>query len=309
MIRLARACSRSRPARELLLAELAKVRLADLAAMLGRGERIAMVTAYDAPSARLADAAGIDVVLVGDSAAMTMLGYDSTRPITMDEMMMLTRAVTRIIRRAFVVADMPFGSFQESDEAAVSNARRLAADARADAVKIEGAGSSLDRARAIIAAGIPVMGHVGLTPQSVTAAGGYKAQGRTADDALQILKDARALEDAGCFAVVLEAMPAPVAARISDLLTVPTIGIGAGPGCDGQVLVWHDLLGLSAGHVPKFVKQYANLGDQIASALGDYVADVRRGQFPAVEHTYAMPEAERARFEASAPQAKGQGRE
>jgi 3-methyl-2-oxobutanoate hydroxymethyltransferase len=268
--------------------------------MSSRGERIAMLTAYDAPSARLADTAGIDVVLVGDSAAMTMLGYDSTRPITMDEMLMLTRAVTRVVRRAFVVADMPFGSFQESDEAAVRNARRLAAEAGADAVKIEGAGSSLERARAIIAAGIPVMGHVGLTPQSVTAPGGYKAQGRTADEALQILEDARALEHAGCFAVVLEAMPAPVAARISEVLTVPTIGIGAGPRCDGQVLVWHDLLGLSAGHVPKFVKQYANLGEQIAAALADYVRDVRHERFPAVEHTYAMPDAERARFEALA---------
>jgi 3-methyl-2-oxobutanoate hydroxymethyltransferase len=195
---------------------------------------------------------------------------------------------------------MPFGSFQESDEAAVRTARRLAAEAGADAVKIEGAGSSLERARAIIAAGIPVMGHVGLTPQSVTAPGGYKAQGRTADEALQILEDARALEHAGCFAVVLEAMPAPVAARISEVLTVPTIGIGAGPRCDGQVLVWHDLLGLSAGHVPKFVKQYANLGEQIAAALADYVTDVRRERFPAVEHTYAMPEAERARFESLA---------
>jgi 3-methyl-2-oxobutanoate hydroxymethyltransferase len=282
------------------LTERAKIQLADLAAMPSRGERIAMLTAYDAPSARLADTAGIDVVLVGDSAAMTMLGYDSTRPITMDEMLMLTRAVTRVVRRAFVVADMPFGSFQESDEAAVRNARRLAAEAGADAVKIEGAGSSLERARAIIAAGIPVMGHVGLTPQSVTAPGGYKAQGRTADEALQILEDARALEHAGCFAVVLEAMPAPVAARISEVLTVPTIGIGAGPRCDGQVLVWHDLLGLSAGHVPKFVKQYANLGEQIAAALADYVRDVRHERFPAVEHTYAMPDAERARFEALA---------
>jgi 3-methyl-2-oxobutanoate hydroxymethyltransferase len=282
------------------VSDAAKVRLADLAAMPGRGDRITMLTAYDAPSARLADAAGIDVVLVGDSAAMTVLGHDSTRLITMDEMLMLTRAVTRVVRRAFVVADMPFGSFQESDDAAVRNARRMVTDARADAVKIEGAGSSLDRARAIIAAGIPVMGHVGLTPQSVTAADGYKAQGRTASDAVQILEDARALEAAGCFAVVLEAMPAAVAARISELLTVPTIGIGAGPHCDGQVLVWHDVLGLSAGHVPKFVKQYANLGEQIAAALAEYVADVRRERFPAVEHTYAMPEAERKRFEALA---------
>lgn len=280
------------------MAEIAKLQLRDLAQMRHGGDRITSLTAYDAPSARLADAAGVDIILVGDSAAMTVLGHESTRPVTMEEMLMFTRAVTRVVRRAVVVGDMPFGSFQVSDASAVENALRFAREAGADAVKIEGAGSSLDRARAIIAAGVPVMGHVGLTPQSVTTPDGYKATGRTADEALQILEDARALEQAGCFSIVLEAMPAAVAARITAALSVPTIGIGAGPSCSGQVLVWHDLLGLSAGHVPRFVKQYANLSDQIATAVAAYVADVRNGRFPTLDHTYAMPDAERARFDA-----------
>jgi 3-methyl-2-oxobutanoate hydroxymethyltransferase len=279
--------------------DVAKVRLADLAAMPGRGDRIAMLTAYDAPSARLADAAGIDVVLVGDSAAMTVLGYDSTRPITMDEMLMLTRAVTRVVRRAFVVADMPFGSFQESDEAAVRNARRMVTDAQADAVKIEGAGSSLDRARAIIAAGIPVMGHVGLTPQTATVLGGFKAQGRTAERARQLVEDALALEAAGCFAIVLEAVPPAVARAATRALAVPTIGIGAGAETDGQVLVWHDMLGFSEGRAPRFVKRYAEVGEAIVEALERYAEEVRSGAFPDERHTYAMPEDEQAAFEAT----------
>ncbi len=258
---------------------------------------ITSVTAYDFPGGQLADGAGIDVVLVGDSAAMTVLGYDSTLPITMDEMVTLTRAVVRGVRRAVVVADMPFGSFQVSDETAVANAMRLARDAGADAVKIEGAGPSLSRARAIIDAGVPVMGHVGLTPQSVTKLGGYRAQGRTAEAAHRIVDEASALEAAGCFAVVLEAVPAPVAARITEGLDIPTIGIGAGASCDGQVLVWHDLLGISTGHVPRFVKQYARIGDAIGMALRAYVADVRAGTFPSAEHTYPMPDDERRRFE------------
>jgi 3-methyl-2-oxobutanoate hydroxymethyltransferase len=281
------------------MSEIPRLQVRDIADMRRRGDRIASITAYDAPSARFADAAGIDIILVGDSAAMTVLGHTSTRPVTMDQMVMFTRAVTGQTRRAFVVGDMPFGSFQASDEEAVANALRFR-EAGADAVKIEGAGSSLARARAIIAAGVPVMGHVGLTPQSVTTPDGYKAAGRDAADALQILEDARALERAGCFAVVLEAVPPAVAARITASLSVPTIGIGAGPSCGGQVLVWHDALGLSTGHVPRFVKQYANLGEQIASALSAYVDDVRRERFPGAEHTYAMPEAERARFEALA---------
>jgi 3-methyl-2-oxobutanoate hydroxymethyltransferase len=273
-----------------------KLPITALGEMKRRLERIAAVTAYDFPSSQLADAAGVDVALVGDSAAMTVLGYDSTLPVTMDEMIMLTRAVVRGIRRAIVVADMPFGSFQVSDALAVANAVRFARDAGADAVKIEGAGPSADRARAIIDAGIPVMGHVGLTPQSVTKLGGYKAQGRTADAARRIADDALALQDAGCFAVVLEAMPPPVAASITRSLTIPTIGIGAGPDCDGQVLVWHDLLGLSTGHLPRFVKQYGDVGRAIATALSTYVSEVRRGQFPSAEHTYPMPDEEIRQF-------------
>jgi 3-methyl-2-oxobutanoate hydroxymethyltransferase len=221
-----------------------KLTLPALADMARKRECIAMVTAYDASSARLADAAGVDLVLVGDSAAMTVLGHESTVPVTMDEMLMLTRAVTRVVRRAIVVADLPFGSYQLSEEKAVENAIRFIKYAGADAVKLEGAGRTVTRAGAIIDAGIAVMGHVGLTPQSATLLGGFKARGRTAAEARRILEEARALERAGCFAVVLEAIPAPVAARISQTLKIPTIGIGAGPSCAGQVLVWHDLLGL-----------------------------------------------------------------
>jgi 3-methyl-2-oxobutanoate hydroxymethyltransferase len=275
-----------------------KLSLSHLAAMKGRGERMAMVTAYDAPSARLADAAGVDVVLVGDSAAMTVLGHDSTVPVTVDEMLMLTRAVSRGAKRAFVVADMPFGSFQISDETALENAIRFVKEGGADAVKLERAGPTLRRVGAILDAGIPVIGHIGLTPQSVKMLGGYKAQGRTAAKAHRLLDDARALERAGCFAVVLEAIPAAVAARITRALTIPTVGIGAGPSCDGQVLVWHDMLGLSTGHVPRFVKQYADIGGGIFTALEAYVADVRAGRFPEAQHTYPMPEDELQLFEA-----------
>ena len=284
-----------------------KISLTDIAGMKRRRERIAMVTAYDAPSARLADLSGVELVLVGDSAAMTMLGHESTIPVTVDEMLMLTRAVTRGARRPVVVADLPFGSFQISDEAAVAHAVRFIKEAGADAVKLEGAGRMLSRVRAILDAGVPVMGHIGLTPQSAMLLGGLKAQGRTARAAHQFLQDALALEHAGCFAVVVEAVPSPVAARITEALTVPTIGIGAGPSCDGQVLVWHDLLGITAGRVPKFVKQYADLAGTIRSALERYVADVRSGKFPEAQHTYAMSDDEREQFE-SAFAANGSGR-
>jgi 3-methyl-2-oxobutanoate hydroxymethyltransferase len=261
------------------------------------GERIAMVTAYDAPSARLADAADVDGILVGDSAAMTVLGYDSTVQITLDEMLMLTRAVTRSVRRPLVVADMPFGSFQISDEEAVRHAVRLVKEGGAGAVKLEGAGRTLTRVAAIVGAGIPVMGHVGLTPQTAVALGGYRSQGRTAQDALRLRDDALALEGAGCFAVVLEAIPAIVAERITEMLHVPTIGIGAGPACDGQILVWHDLLGLTSGHVPQFVKKYADLAQSSRAALEAYVADVRARRFPEPQHTYPMAEGEQDLFE------------
>jgi len=271
--------------------------LPELAEMKRERQPIVMVTAYDAPSGRLADAAGVDVVLVGDSAAMTVLGHDSTVPATMEEMLVLTRAVTRGAHRPLVVADMPFGSFQVSDEDALRNAIRFVKEAQADAVKLEGAGPSLSRARAIVEAGIPVMGHVGLTPQSATALGGFKAQGRTAEKARRLVDDALALEQAGCFSLVLEAVPAPVAARITEQLAIPTIGIGAGGGCDGQVLVWHDLLGLYEGQSPRFVKRYADLASEIERALVAYAADVRERRFPEEQHTYAMPEEELAAFE------------
>ncbi len=274
-----------------------KLPLTDLAGMKERRQPIVMVTAYDAPSGRLADAAGVDVVLVGDSAAMTVLGHDSTVPATMDEMLVLTRAVTRGAYRPLVVADMPFGSFQVSDESALENAIRFVKEAQADAVKLEGAGPSLSRARAIVGAGIPVMGHIGLTPQSATALGGFKAQGRTAEKARRLVDDALALEQAGCFSLVLEAVPAPVAARITELLSIPTLGIGAGAACDGQVLVWHDLLGLYDGHSPRFVKRYADLAGEIQRALAAYAADVRERRFPEEQHTYSMPGEELAAFE------------
>jgi 3-methyl-2-oxobutanoate hydroxymethyltransferase len=271
--------------------------LPELAAMKPRGERIVMVTAYDAPGARLADEVGIELILVGDSAAMVVLGHDSTVPATVDEMVVLTRAARRGAQRALLVADMPFGSFQVSDAEAVANAVRFVKESDADAVKLEGGGASLSRVRAIVGAGIPVMGHIGLTPQSATMLGGYKAQGRTAATARALLADAQALEDAGCFAIVLEAVPAPVATRISQVLRIPTIGIGAGPGCDGQVLVWHDLLGLTEGRAPRFVKRYAHLADDVRAALQAYAADVRSGAFPAEEHSYGIPEEELALFE------------
>jgi 3-methyl-2-oxobutanoate hydroxymethyltransferase len=273
-----------------------KLPLTDLAGMKKRRDRIVMVTAYDYPSGSLADAAGVDIVLVGDSAAMTVLGHESTVPATMDEMVMLTRAAARGAKRPLVIADMPFGSFQVSDEGAVANAVRFVKEAGADAVKVEGAGLTVSRVLALVGAGIPVMGHIGLTPQSATMLGGFRAQGRTAGKARQLLEDARTLEQAGCFSLVLEAVPAPVAARITEELMIPTIGIGSGRDCDGQVLVYHDLLGLYQGKAPRFVKRYAELAPEIQGAIERYAADVRSGVFPGEEHTYSIPEEELAAF-------------
>ena len=275
-----------------------KLTLPELADMKSRGEKIVMVTAYDAPGARLAEQAGIDILLVGDTAGMVVLGHQGTVPVTMDEMLFLTRTVSRAVQHPLVVGDMPFGSYHVSDEDAVRNAIRFVKEADADVVKLEGAGPSLSRVQAIVFAGIGVMGHVGLTPQSETILGGFKTQGRTASKARQLLADALALEAAGCFAIVLEAVPVPVAARITESLTVPTIGIGAGAECDGQVLVYHDLLGLTEGRLPRFVKRYANLAETIRDALTTYGAEVRTGVYPADEHTYAMPEDELELFSA-----------
>jgi len=241
----------------------------------------------------------MDVVLVGDSAAMVVLGHDSTLPVTMDEMLFMTRSVSRAVQRPLVVGDMPFGAYQVSDADAVRNAIRFVKEGGADTVKLEGAGRMLPRVRAIVESGIPVMGHLGLTPQSVTALGGYKAQGRTAAKAKRLLDDALALQEAGCYSLVLEAVPTPVAARITAALTIPTIGIGAGPACDGQVLVYHDLLGLTEGHTARFVKRYADLATVIREALAAFVADVRSGAYPEERHTYGMPADELAAFEAS----------
>ena len=274
-----------------------KLPLTELPEMKARRQPIVMVTAYDAPGGRLADQAGADLVLVGDSAAMTVLGHESTVPATMEEMLILTRAVTRGARRPLVVADMPFGSFQVSDDEAVGNAIRFVKEAGADAVKLEGAGPTLSRVRAIVGAGIPVMGHLGLTPQSATMLGGFKAQGRSAEKALALVSDARALEAAGCFSLVLEAVPAPVALRVTERLAIPTIGIGAGVDCDGQVLVWHDLLGLYEGRAARFVKRYADVGEVIRSALESYADDVRERRFPEEQHTYAIPAEELEVFE------------
>ncbi len=281
-----------------------KLPLPEIGEMKRRGDRIVMVTAYDAPSGRIADAAGVDLILVGDSAAMVVLGHDSTVPATVDELIMLTRAVNRGAGRPLVIADLPFGSYQVSDEQALETAVRFVKEAAADAVKLEGAGPMLGRVRALTGAGIPVMGHIGLTPQTATMLGGFKAQGRTAAKAAQLYEDALALESAGCFAVVLEAVPAPVAERITESLTIPTIGIGAGAACDGQVLVWHDMLGLYEGHAPRFVKQYAELEPVIRDALERYAADVRTGGFPDERHAYSIPDDELALFEEAIAEAQ-----
>jgi 3-methyl-2-oxobutanoate hydroxymethyltransferase len=276
-----------------------KLALPELAEMKRRGDRISMVTAYDAPAALLADHAGVELVLVGDSAAMVMLAHDSTVSVTLDEMVFLTRAVTRSARRPLVIGDLPFGSYEVSDEQAVSSAIRMVKEGGADTVKLEGAGRMVSRVRAIAESNIGVMAHIGLTPQSAIKLGGFRAQGRTAEAALRLYDDALALQEAGCFALVLEAVPAPVATRITDALEVPTIGIGAGAGCDGQVLVWHDLLGLYPGQTPRFVKRYAELAGEIRTSLETYVSDVRDGSFPDQRHTYSIPDEELARFEAA----------
>jgi 3-methyl-2-oxobutanoate hydroxymethyltransferase len=274
-----------------------KLPLPELAEMKRRGEKIVMVTAYDAPSGRLADTAGVDLILVGDSSGMVVHGRETTVPVSLDEIVFMTQWVMRGAKRPLVIADMPFGSYEESDEQAVRNAVRLVKEGGADAVKLERGGTSVARARAIVGAGIPVMGHVGLTPQTATVLGGFKAQGRTAERAQQLVAEAVALEAAGCFAVVLEAIPPAVGRAATQALGVPTIGIGAGAETDGQVLVWHDMLGFYEGRAPRFVKRYAELGDAIVEALEQYAEQVRSGAFPEERHTYAMPEEERAAFE------------
>jgi 3-methyl-2-oxobutanoate hydroxymethyltransferase len=276
-----------------------------LAEMKQRGEPIVMVTAYDFPSAQVAEEAGVDVVLVGDTAAMTVLGYESTVPVSMDEMVMLASAVRRGARTPLVVGDLPFGSYQGSSEQAVMSAIRYLKEAGCDAVKLEMAGvaggvadkrESVARARAIVSAGIPVMGHVGLTPQSASALGGYRTQGKTMQQAVQVADDALALQDAGCFAIVFEAVPAAVTEVIMARMRVPVIGIGAGGSTDGQVLVFHDLLGLYEGRAPRFVKRFADVKREMVEGVRAYAEEVREGRFPAAEHSYSIDPAELERF-------------
>ena len=277
-------------------AERAPMTLPRVAEMKRSGEPIVMVTAYDHPSAEVAEAAGVDLVLVGDTGAMTVLGYDSTVPVGMDEMLVLARAVRRGLRTPLMIGDLPFGSYEGSNELAIESAQRYIKEAGCDAVKLERGGASVERARAIIRAGIPVMGHVGLTPQTATQFGGYKAQGRTAERATQIAEESFALQAAGCFAIVFEAVPAAVTAALVERLEVPVIGIGAGADADGQVLVFHDLLGIYAGRAPRFVKRYAELKREMVDGVSRYAAEVRAGGFPQDEHTYGIDPDELASF-------------
>jgi 3-methyl-2-oxobutanoate hydroxymethyltransferase len=259
------------------------------------GEPIVMVTAYDYPSARAAEAAGVDLVLVGDSAATTILGYNSTTPVDLDDMLVLARAARRGLKTPLMIGDLPFGSYEISDEQAIASAVRMVKEAGCDAVKLEGGGPApASRARAIIGAGIPVMGHVGLTPQSSTALGGWKAQGRTAKAAARIASEALALQGSGCFAIVFEAIPSAVTKELMPHVEVPVIGIGAGPDTDGQVLVFHDLLGMRDGLGPRFVKRYANLQKEMNAGVTAYAEDVRNGRYPGPEHSYSIDAGELA---------------
>lgn len=252
------------------------------------GEPIVMITAYDYPSATVVDEAGVDLVLVGDSAAMVVLGYPNTTPVSMDEMVMLASAVRRGLRHPLLIGDMPFGSYEASNELAIRNAQRFVKEAGCDAVKLERGGASAERAKAIVDSGIPVMGHVGLTPQNAVQLGGYRAQGRTAARARKVIEEALQLQEAGCFAIVLECVPSELTDALMPLLHVPAIGIGAGPHTDGQVLVYHDLLGIWDGRPAKFVRQYGAVREQMVAGVGAYAADVRSRAYPAPEHEYEM---------------------
>jgi 3-methyl-2-oxobutanoate hydroxymethyltransferase len=281
----------------------ATVTLSTLGEKKALGEPIVMVTAYDYPSAQVAEAAGVDVVLVGDSGAMTVLGYPSTVPVSVDEMLVLAGAARRGLTTPLLIGDLPFGSYEVSDEQAIATAQRFVKEAGCDAVKLERGGVCADRARAIVDAGIPVMGHVGLTPQTAVALGGYRSQGRTAERALEVAEDALALQAAGCFALVFEAVPSAFTEAVMPRLEIPVIGIGAGPATDGQVLVFHDLLGIYDGHAARFVKRYADVREQMVGGLEAFAADVRERRYPEPEHGYTMApdEAERLRSLLAAP--------
>jgi len=273
-----------------------KVTILDIQKRKANQVPLTMLTAYDFTAAILVDQADIDIILVGDSLGMVMLGYPGTTQVTMEEMLHHCKAVARGTTAAFLVGDMPFMSYQPDVAEAVRNAGRFLKEAGMDCVKVEGGREIADTVRAIVRAGIPVMGHIGLTPQTVSQLGGYRIQGKTAASAQALLQDALTLQDAGCFSLVLEAVPAPVATYISQQLTIPTIGIGAGVGCDGQVLVYHDMLGLYDRLQPRFVKEYSQIGAKIVTAVQTYAEEVRRREFPAEEHTYPMNEAEEAAF-------------
>ncbi|MBD0281852.1 MAG: 3-methyl-2-oxobutanoate hydroxymethyltransferase [Thermoleophilaceae bacterium] len=264
------------------------VTLSKLAEKRALGEPIVMVTAYDYPGAQVAEEAGVDLVLVGDSGAMTVLGYPSTVPVTLEELLMLAAAVRRGLSTPLLVGDMPFGSYEASNEEAIHNAQRFVKEAGCDAVKLERGGTSAERARAIVAAGIPVMAHVGLTPQTATALGGYRSQGRTAERALDVVRDAVALQEAGCFAIVFEAIPSALTETIMPRMRIPVIGIGAGPAADGQVLVLHDLLGIYDGHAARFVKRYANVREAMVKGVAAFASEVRARRYPGPEHGYTM---------------------
>ena len=266
-----------------------RVTLTKLAEMRALGEPIVMVTAYDHPSAKVAEAAEVDIVLVGDSAANNVLGYDDTVPVTVEELLMLTAAVRRGLRAPMLCGDLPFGSYEASDAQAIETAHRFVKEAGCDCVKLEGGGASADRARAIVRAGVPVMGHVGLTPQTATALGGYRAQGRTAERARGVLEDALSLQEAGCFAIVFEAIPAGVTDVLMEHMEIPVIGIGAGPSTDGQVLVFHDLLHIHAdGLQPKFVRRFADVHAEMQRGVDAYTEAVRSRTFPGEEHSYGI---------------------
>ena len=278
--------------------ERKKITPVDIQAMKKQGKKITMLTAYDYPMALLEDRAGIDIILVGDSLAMTVLGHENTLPVTMDEMIHHTKAVVRGAKHCLIVGDMPFMSYNTSEREAILNAGRLMKEAGADAVKLEGGVSVKDTVRAIVKGGIPVMAHIGLTPQTISMLGGFKVQGKDAQAAQKIIDDALSLEEAGAFSVVLEAVPAPIAKMVTDRLTIPTIGIGAGVHCDGQVLVVHDMLGLFDRFTPKFAKRYVNLSEQIFKAFEAYIEEVVKGTFPTDQHSFHIDEKELSKIKA-----------
>ena len=267
-----------------------RITIGDLKEMKQRGEKIPMLTAYDYSTAKLVDAVGVPLILVGDSLGMVVLGYESTIPVTMEEMLHHTKAVVRGTERALVVGDMPFMTYHTSVEDALRNAARFIQEGGAQAVKLEGGEIAADKVKRIVECGIPVQGHIGLTPQSVHQLGGFKVVGKTPEVAVRLLNDAKALEQAGVFSIVLEAVPAPLSKLITERVNVPTIGIGAGPDCDGQVQVVSDILGLFTDFVPKHAKQYAKLAEAIRAAVGDYVSEVQAGSFPTAKQSYTMDE-------------------